>query len=174
LIFALHDFHLSINIMEQRQFITHYMSYDHMDQLSNVDRDLMLMAVDQLEVAYAPYSGFRVGAAVLTTDNRLFVGCNQENASYPLCSCAERVALNHAGAVAPSSPIQAIAITAKSPSLPLTSPVSPCGACRQIISEYEHRHSRDIRILLKGESDTIYVFASIKALLPFGFDGTVL
>ena len=118
-----------------------YKVYESTDELSSEDKQLMESAIDQLKNAYAPYSSFHVGASVRLTDGDTFVGCNQENASYPLCICGERVALYNAGANKPNVPIEALAITIKNMKARIEKPVSPCGACRQVISEFEFRHT---------------------------------
>jgi len=151
-----------------------YKVYDNTDQLSSEDRQLVEKAVDQLKNAYAPYSSFHVGAAVRLIDGDEFVGCNQENASYPLCICGERVALYNAGANKPNVPIEALAITIKNLKARIEKPVSPCGACRQVISEFEYRHKHKIRILLKSDGDEVYEIDSIQDILPMGFNGTFL
>ena len=142
--------------------------------LSMDDNELLQIAIKQLDNAYAPYSKFHVGAAARLEDGSIYVGSNQENASYPLCMCAERVALYNAAAVKPEVPIESLAITIHNPTMVIDKPVSPCGACRQVISEYEFRHGRPIRILLKSDAEEVYEIASVADLLPLGFNGTFL
>lgn len=142
--------------------------------LSLLDKTLIDKAVAMTDAAYAPYSGFLVGAAAQLSNGVVLGGCNQENASYPLCMCGERVALYNAAANYPNESVVTLAIVARNPKKKLTQPVSPCGACRQVIAEYESRYKSDIRILLKGETDDIIEFKSIKELLPYGFDDTFL
>ena len=101
-------------------------------------------------------------------------GSNQENAAYPLCLCAERVAIAAADSVYPGVPIIAIAITAKSLNQVVDSPVSPCGACRQVICETEGKHQTPMRIILQGETGKVYVLSSGNDLLPLSFDGSRL
>ncbi len=151
-----------------------YKVYENTAELTSDDRKLVEKAVDQLKNAYAPYSNFHVGAAVRLTDGDEFVGCNQENAAYPLCICGERVALYNAGAVKPNVPIDTLAITIKNLNARIEKPVSPCGACRQVISEFEFRHKHKIRILLKSDGDEVYEIDSIQDILPLGFNGTFL
>lgn len=151
-----------------------YKKYKHLDELSPLDKELMQKAVEQLDNAYAPYSGFLVGAAVRLVDASIFLGSNQENASYPLCMCGERVALYNAATYKGSIPIESLAITIKNIRMPIDRPVSPCGACRQVISEYENRHHHPIRILLKSDSNEIYEINSVSDLLPLGFNGSFL
>ncbi len=143
-------------------------------ELSLLDKALIDKAVAMTDAAYAPYSGFLVGAAVQLSNGMVLGGCNQENASYPLCMCGERVALYNAAANYPTESVVTLAIVARNPKKKLTQPVSPCGACRQVIAEYESRYGSDIRIILKGETEDIIEFESIKELLPYGFDDTFL
>lgn len=143
-------------------------------ELNLLDRTLVDKAVAMTDVAYAPYSGFLVGAAVQLRNGVVLGGCNQENASYPLCMCGERVALYNAAANYPNQSVDTLAIVARNPKKKLTQPVSPCGACRQVIAEYESRYGSDIRIILKGETDDVIIFDTIKELLPYGFDDTFL
>lgn len=144
------------------------------ESLSREDRELISYAIEQLENAYAPYSLFRVGAAVRVEDGTLFPGCNQENASYPLCMCGERVALYNAAANAPGKKPVSLAIVIKNEKKPVLTPVSPCGACRQVIAEFENRYQNPIRIFLKSDGPEIYELQSVKDILPLTFDGSYL
>ena len=127
-----------------------------------------------LKVAYAPYSNFLVGAAALMEDGSIHRGCNQENASYPLCICGERVALYNSHVNAVGKKVVALAIIAKNPAKKLMQPVSPCGACRQVIAEFEQKQNAPIEIFLKGETDEVYQFDSTEMLLPYQFSSKVL
>ena len=147
---------------------------DNLSALTAEEQEVMTKAIDMLANVYAPYSGFYVGSAVLTESGSIYGGCNQENASYPLCICGERVALFNAGANEPKTPIKLLAIVCHNPKNKVDKPVSPCGACRQVISEFEKRHKQSFPILLKGDSDTIYKLESGSELLPFSFDNTYL
>jgi cytidine deaminase len=120
--------------------------------------------------AYAPYSNFHVGAAVLLYSGEIVIGSNQENAAYPSGLCAERVAVYQTGAQYPGSPIKAIAVTCKTKERIIDIPVTPCGACRQAIAEYESRYNRPIKIIMAGETGQIYVANSIESLLPLSFN----
>lgn len=142
--------------------------------LESSDQLLIELAVKQGKKAYAPYSKFYVGAAVLLSNGKIITGCNQENASYPLCLCAERVALFSAHTQYPNIPIEKIAIIAINPNNKVEKPISPCGACRQVIRESEIRSKKDIQLILKGETDKVLIFDSIKTLLPFSFDSSSL
>jgi cytidine deaminase len=148
--------------------------YDSIEELSFHDQELLKIAIAQMDSAYAPYSQFKVGASARTKNGNIYGGCNQENASYPLCICGERVALYHAGAVEPMEPITTLAITVRSELRSVEGLISPCGACRQVISEFEHRHKHNIEIYLKSDGPEVYYFESIKSLLPFDFNGSFL
>ncbi len=160
--------------MKEAQHTTHQKVYDSIAQLPPYLKELLDVAIEQLEYAYAPYSKFHVGAAVLLEDQTVFPGSNQENASYPLCMCGERVALYNAAANKPGVVIKSLAITAKNLLKKLDQPVSPCGACRQVIHEYEIKQKSPIEIILKGDLPQVYYFNSSKVLLPFGFDSSFL
>ncbi|MBS1636630.1 MAG: cytidine deaminase [Bacteroidetes bacterium] len=134
------------------------------------EQDLVKKAKEALQAAYAPYSHFFVGAAVLLGNGEVIIGNNQENAAYPSGLCAERVAIFHAGARFPGVPVKTIAISCKAQNQVINDPVSPCGACRQAIAEYETRYASPIRIIMSGESGKIYVANSIEALLPLMFN----
>ena len=138
------------------------------------DRRLLGLARQALEGAYAPYSHFRVGAALLLDSGETVIGSNQENASYPSGLCAERVAVFQAGARFPGIAIRAIAIVARSADGLLQVPAAPCGNCRQAILEYETRQDLPIRLLLQAGEGVIYECPSVAALLPLGFDGSYL
>jgi cytidine deaminase len=148
--------------------------FENIQELPAVEQDLMLRAIEVRKNAYAPYSKFRVGAAILLDNGEIVVGSNQENAAYPSGLCAERVAIYYAGAVYPEATILKMAITAASDSNKTTTPVPPCGSCRQSIAEYEIRQDTPIEIWFMGETGSIHQSASLKNLLPFMFDGKLL
>lgn len=148
--------------------------FDSFEELPLVDQKLMLKAVEARKKAYAPYSKFKVGAAIELDNGQIVVGSNQENAAYPSGLCAERVAVFQAGSIYPEAVIQKIFITATSDHHPTTVPVPPCGGCRQSISEYESRQSTPIQIYFMGESGEIYHSSSLKNLLPFSFEKKLL
>jgi len=148
--------------------------YDSLLELQEEEQTTMRHAILMLDKAYAPYSNFHVGSAAMNNNFEIYGGCNQENAAYPLCICGERVALYNAGAHDHKTPIKTLAIVCHNDKKPVEEPGSPCGACRQVIAEFEHRFNQEIVILLKGDSDKIYRFKSIKDLLPLGFEPNVL
>mgnify|MGYP005993558605 CR=1 FL=1 len=144
------------------------------EMLPQADQVLLAAAAKALDKAYAPYSNFHVGAAVLLDNGEILSGANFENAAYPMCLCAERSTLATVISTYPEAKILQMAIRVRNPQKPVVQPAAPCGACRQVMVEAEHRQSGDIKILLQGESGPVYVLASAKVLLPFYFDGTFL
>ena len=140
----------------------------HNDMPSGI-QPLMQKAEEQLDYAYAPYSQFYVGAALLIDNGEIYTGCNQENASYPLCICAERVALYNVGTTHKSFKIIALAITAYNPKKELREPCMPCGACRQVIQEFEHRQKAPIPLYLASKGHYAIGLEGISDLLPVGF-----
>lgn len=148
--------------------------FESIQELPQAEQNLMNRAIKIRKIAYAPYSKFRVGAAILLDNGEIVVGSNQENAAYPSGLCAERVAIFYAGAIYPDAVILKIAITAASDNNPNTIPVPPCGACRQSIAEYEIRQNSPIKISYMGETGQIHQSDSLKNLLPFMFDNKLL
>lgn len=148
--------------------------YNGISDLPNEIQSLMSQAIEVRKKAYAPYSKFRVGAAILLDNGKIVLGSNQENAAYPSGLCAERVAIFQAGAIYPDAKIVKLAITAASDTNPTLSPIPPCGACRQSIAEYEFKQDTPIEIYFMGESGEIYKSNSINNLLPLSFDKTSL
>lgn len=148
--------------------------FDSTEDLPNDIQNLMEQAVSVRQNAYAPYSKFRVGAAILLDNGKIVLGSNQENAAYPSGLCAERVAIFHSGAIYPEAKILKMAITAASDTHKTTGPIPPCGSCRQSIAEYEIKQNTPIEIYFMGEIGAIYKSASLKNLLPFIFDNKSL
>lgn len=148
--------------------------FESLSELPEHIQQLMHQAVAIRKKAYAPYSKFRVGAALLLDNGQVVLGSNQENAAYPSGLCAERVAIFQAGALAPEAKIVAMAITAASDTNQTQSPIPPCGACRQSIAEYEFKQDQPIPIYFMGEVGAIYLSDSLKNLLPFTFDKNFL
>lgn len=149
--------------------------HENYDSFAEQERELFNAAHSALSDAYAPYSHFRVGAAVRLENGLLFKGNNQENAAYPSGLCAERVALFYAMANNIGIPPSAIAVTvdyARHPNFDKL--VSPCGACRQVIAEYEHHFSKPIKIYLLGRGQKVCVVSSMSDLLPMLFSGDIL
>lgn len=148
--------------------------YNDLSELPEAIQKLMLQAIEARKNAYAPYSNFKVGAAILLENNAIVIGSNQENAAYPSGLCAERVAIFYAGASNPNIKMISMAITAASENNPTTTPIPPCGSCRQSIAEYEFKQETPIEIYFMGEKGQIYKSNSLKNLLPLSFDKTSL
>lgn len=148
--------------------------YDSVNDLNESDKNLVERAKQIMTQAYAPYSGFSVGAAILLENGVIVTGNNQENAAYPSGLCAERVAIFHASSQYPGVKIKALAVCAKSSRQKLNIPVTPCGACRQSISEYEVKLETPIRLIMTGEEGEVYISPSIANLLPLSFSSKSL
>jgi len=148
--------------------------FDSLQDVPEDIRNLMNHAIKVRDNAYAPYSKFNVGAAILLDNGEIISGSNQENASYPSGLCAERTAIYYAGAKYPDSKMLKMAITAASQNNPTKSPIPPCGACRQAISEYEVKQEIPIEIYFMGETGKVIKSDSIANLLPFVFDKSFL
>ena len=160
--------------MKQVNINTTFTAYQSIEELPKDVQSLMQQAVAIRKNAYAPYSKFRVGAAILLDNDKVVLGSNQENAAYPSGLCAERVAIFQSGAIYPDAKIIKMAISAASDTNKTNSPIPPCGGCRQSISEYEFKQNTPIEIYFMGESGEIYKSDSIKNLLPLTFDKNFL
>ena len=143
--------------------------FENESELQQADRDLLEQARFAAEKAYAPYSHFRVGAAVRLANGEIITGNNQENAAYPSGLCAERVALFYAHSKFPDTAIEAIAITAKGNEGIIEQPLSPCDACRQVMAESEKNSKQPMRVIMQGQKGPVMVAESMKVLLPFSF-----
>jgi cytidine deaminase len=155
--------------LKKRELKTVFIEYDTVEELSSEDKKLIIMAKKAAETAYAPYSDFYVGAALLLENGVYVKGNNQENVAYPSGLCAERVAVFAASSQYPGVAIKTIAISAKSKKFKVNSPVTPCGACRQVLAEYEHLQKQPIRIILSGEEGKILIIDKVEGLLPLSF-----
>ena len=154
--------------MIEKKITTTFIKSEFND-LTDSDKNLIRIAKNSLKSAYAPYSGFLVGASVLLENGEVIAGNNQENVAYPSGLCAERVAIFYASSEFPSAKIKAIAVTAISKKFEIKDVISPCGACRQVISEYEEKQHENIRVLLHQANDTVIILNSISDLLPLMF-----
>ncbi len=148
--------------------------FENMDELSESVSALMQKAITARKKAYAPYSNFNVGAAILLANGEVITGNNQENAAYPSGLCAERTAIYYAGAQYPNVKIISMALTAASNNNKTSQPIPPCGACRQAIAEYEIKQESPIEIYFMGEVGAVAKSGSLANLLPLGFDKAVL
>jgi cytidine deaminase len=160
--------------MRKITITSQFSAYSALQELPDDIQNLMEQAVAIRKKAYAPYSKFRVGVALLLDNGQTVLGSNQENAAYPSGLCAERVAIFQAGAIYPEAKILKMAITAASDFNKTITPIPPCGACRQSIAEYETRQETPIEIYFMGEIGDIYKSDSLKNLLPFMFDKNFL
>lgn len=155
--------------MTNKEIKIAYREYESLEQLEAEDRDLAQAAIEATDLAYAPYSKFNVGAAVLFEDGEIVKGANQENAAYPSGLCAERTALFYASASRPEKKMTAIAIAAGQNGKLCETPATPCGACRQVMAQYQTKCGIPMRVLLVG-AHKIWRFEKIDDLLPLIFD----
>lgn len=148
--------------------------YDSTEELSESECLLIETAQQATFKSYAPYSNFHVGAAVLLEDGSIHSAGNQENAAFPSGSCAEQSAIYWVGSNFPEKQIHAIAVVARPGNDKNFKPVSPCGACRQSLLEYEVRQQKKIRLIMLGADNQVIVSESIASLLPVKFDASDL
>lgn len=153
----------------ERRIVETKLSVYTFEELTDQHKLLIEKAKEQVEKAYAPYSNFFVGAAVELENGAVFAASNQENAAYPSGLCAERAAMFYANGQFPNTPVKTIAITAFTNGEFLKNPVTPCGACRQVLLESETRFDNDITVLLYGSEET-FLIENVKQLLPFCFE----
>jgi len=157
--------------MKRNELSIFYESYQDIAELSEADSALLLQARLATQMAYAPYSDFKVGAVALMSNGLNVSGANQENASYPAGICAERVLLSTASSIYPGQSIKTIAISYIGKGKKSNRPVAPCGICRQSLIEFEQRFKEPIRLILAGMEGEIFIFNTIKSLLPLEFSG---
>ena len=155
--------------MTNKEIKIAYTEYASLDELSAHDRILAEAAIEAVATSYAPYSNFNVGAAVRFNDGEIVKGSNQENAAYPSGMCAERTALFYASASRPGVSMNALAIAAAQNGELIPEPVAPCGACRQVMIQYQLKSGNPMEIILIG-ANRIWKFANVESLLPFVFD----
>jgi cytidine deaminase len=156
--------------MQVQRIITEIDVYEHRRDLEPGFQDLLEEAEKAMNRAYAPYSGFRVGAAIRLENGVIVHGNNQENVAYPSGLCAERVAFFNVGANYPGHRISAVAIVASSESFPSDHPVSPCGACRQSMLEYQLMQAEPIHLIMSGLKGNVFVVKGLQHLLPVYFN----
>lgn len=156
--------------MKEINITSSFTIFENLNELPAEIQDLMNQAVEIRKKAYAPYSKFKVGAALLLDNGKVILGSNQENAAYPSGLCAERTAIFYAGSTYPEAKILKMAITAASDTNQTTAPIPPCGSCRQSIAEYEIKQDTPIEIYFMGEIGEVYKSSSLKNLLPLMFD----
>jgi cytidine deaminase len=155
--------------MDQQKYSFDFEVYESIDQLTPGDAQLLRDAQNATKIAYAPYSNFLVGAMALLANGKTIAGSNQENASYPVGLCAERVLLSAVSSVYPGVAIDTIAISYHNDNGKSDRPISPCGVCRQTLVEFENRFDHPIRLILGGEKGKVFIIPKASMLLPFGF-----
>lgn len=155
--------------MSKKQLTIQYEELESRQALNEKDLELLEQAEEALKRAYSPYSGFKVGAALRLDNGKIFTGNNQENASFPVGLCAERVALFAAHAQYPSQKIETLVVTAAGSQKVLESPVTPCGSCRQVFTEFEKEQQAPLRVILASGKGKILLFENADSLLPLSF-----
>jgi len=157
--------------MKRAEIKFEYDVFENSDELNQADAALLDAARKVTSKAYAPYSNFLVGAVAELQNGETVSGTNQENASYPVGICAERVLLSAASMLHTNVPIKTIAISYHNLNGESSKPVSPCGMCRQALREYEDRTNQSIRLILAGMSGKVFIIDNVSQLLPFSFGG---
>ena len=155
--------------MKEQKFEFNYEVYNDSSELDEKDAWLLNEARSVTEQAYAPYSHFHVGAVAMLENGEVVAGTNQENASYPVGICAERVLLGTVATIHKDVPVNTIAISYDSDQVKSDHPISPCGMCRQALLEFETRTGKPIRLILGGQEGRVFVIKTAKSLLPFAF-----
>lgn len=155
--------------MEKQQLQINFNSYDSIHELDDDDAWLLQEARSVTAQAYAPYSKFKVAAVIRLSNGEIIAGTNQENASYPVGICAERVALSTASSLYPEIPIETIAVSYHNLNGDSSIPISPCGICRQTLAEYEKRQGAPIRLIMGGLQGKVFILDKSSDLLPLGF-----
>ena len=156
--------------MQKRNISISFDEYNSLDELNSQDQILCIEAKKAMSNSHSPYSGFRVGVAVQLESGRIVYGSNQENVAYPSGLCAERVALFMIGTTYPDDKIISMAITAQTDHFLIREPVTSCGACLQVMAEYEKKQSHPINVLFYCLNGAIIRTTGIKTLLPFAFE----
>jgi len=157
--------------MNRQEYNFSFEVYNSSQELNDQDAALVQKARDTTKNAYAPYSHFDVGAVAQLVNGEIVSGTNQENASYPVGICAERVLLSAAASLFPNVAVHTIAISYHNNNGQSNHPISPCGICRQTLSEYEERTKHPIRLILSGMEGKVFIISSASQLLPLSFGG---
>ena len=155
--------------MAEKQFNITYHEYASLDEMNSQDRELALAAVEAMAGSYAPYSHFNVGAAVRLSNGEIVKGANQENAAFPSGLCAERTAMFSAGATYPDKEMLSIAIAGGVYGKVCADPATPCGACRQVVAQYQAKSGKPMSVIMVGGRRT-YKFDKVDDILPLIFD----
>ena len=160
--------------MRKEDFRFSFEVYESIDELTEPDALLLSQARQVTQHAYAPYSHFKVGAVAQLDNGEIVTGSNQENASFPIGLCAERVMLASAASLYPQIPLKTIAISYNNENGQSNHPISPCGICRQSLLEYETKLKHAIRIILGGLHGKVYIIEKASLLLPLSFSADEL
>jgi cytidine deaminase len=155
--------------MKESKYEFNYKVYDSIEELPEDQQWLLYEAREVTDQAYAPYSHFQVGAVARLANGEIVAGSNQENASFPVGLCAERVLLASVSSLFPKIPVVTIAISYKGEGHPSDHPISPCGICRQSLQEFEFRVDHPVQLVLGGLTGPVYVIDSASRLLPLAF-----
>ncbi len=156
--------------MIEREIRSSFMEYGSIEEMGPEDRELASAAIEAMGGAYAPYSHFHVGAAVRMSNGQIVRGANQENAAFPSGLCAERTAMFSASAKYPDKDIRSIALAGGDHGHLTEQPVTPCGACRQVMAQYQTKAGKPMSIIMIGKS-RIWKFEGVDSILPLIFDG---
>jgi cytidine deaminase len=160
--------------MKKISINSNFTIFEDIDDLPAKIQELVLSAKNIRKNAYSKYSNFSVGVSILLEDDTVVDGSNQENAAYPSGLCAERTAIFYANSNYPHLKIKCLVIVAGSNLKSNSTPIAPCGACRQVIAEYENKQNSEIELYFMGETGKIIHSKSIENLLPFKFDSSFL
>jgi cytidine deaminase len=155
--------------MNKQDYTFTFQVYDEITDLTEEDQWLLQEAREVTQHAYAPYSNFQVGAIARLANGEIVAGSNQENASFPVGLCAERVLLASAASIFPKVPIDTMAISYHNNNGESNHPISPCGICRQSLLEYESRVGNPIRLILGGMEGKVFIIDTASMLLPLSF-----
>jgi len=160
---------LIFDTMTDRRITIDFIEYSSPDEMEPQDRELVEMALEARNGSYSPYSKFRVGAALRLVDGTIVKGANQENIAYPSGLCAERTAMFAAGANYPGVAFDTLAVAGGNGDEVCEMPAAPCGACRQVMAEYQKLYGRPLKVILIG-THSIYKFSKVDDILPLIFD----
>lgn len=155
--------------MAEKQINIKFQEYGSLEELSETDRTLAKEAIRAMQGSYAPYSHFNVGAAVRLSNGVIVRGANQENAAFPSGLCAERTAMFSAGANYPDKDMESIAIAGGVMGRLAKSPATPCGACRQVMAQYQTKAGKPMSVIMVGDGK-IWKFNRVDDILPLIFD----
>ena len=155
--------------MTEKEINIKFHEYSSLDELNKEDRELADAAIDAMKGSYAPYSHFNVGAAVRLSNGTIVQGANQENAAFPSGLCAERTAMFHAGATYPDKAMVSLAIAGGVMGRLAKAPATPCGACRQVMAQYQLKGGHPMSVIMIGDG-TIWKFDRVDDILPLIFD----